>query len=165
MSQCVICGITLPEGYGQVCLRCRSKYGQREDLSQVENENRRLQMLLTMERREHAATRRKLEKADHDRQRYARRIRFLDGRHDALCALYRATKKERDILETALNACERSLFEWQPDPQKKMQTEDSISQSVNTTPRESCSASSAHSTKTQSSLSGASEKSPEAGGI
>ena len=107
-----------PGRYGQVCLRCRSKYGRREDLSQVENENRRLQMLLTMERREHAATRRKLEKADHDRQRYARRIRFLDGRHDALCALYRATKKERDILETALNACERSLLEWQPDPRK-----------------------------------------------
>lgn len=111
MSECVICGEKVPEGYGQVCVPCQFNYGQRQEFSQVENDNRRLQMLLTMERREHAATRRKLEKADHDRKRYARRIHFLDARHAMLCAVYRATKKERDILETALNACERSLLD------------------------------------------------------
>lgn len=111
MSQCVVCGEKIPEGYGQACPACRYRYGQRQDLSKLENENRRLQMLLMMERREHAATRRKLEKADHDRGRYARRIRYMDGRHTALCALYRVTKRERDILETALNACERSLLD------------------------------------------------------
>lgn len=72
-------------------------------------ENDRLRELLDMERSLYAETRRKLEKADHDRQRYAKRIRFMDGRHTALCAAYKDMKKERDILETALNACERSL--------------------------------------------------------
>lgn len=39
----------------------------------------RLAAQLYLERRAHAETRRKLAKAEHDRDRYGRRIRFLQG--------------------------------------------------------------------------------------
>lgn len=111
MTQCIICGITIPEGYGQVCLMCRSKYGQQKNCSQLEDENLRLQMLLTLERREHAATRRKLEKADHDRKRYARRIRFAAGRHATLCQSYRALEVENKMLNSCVTQLERRLLD------------------------------------------------------
>lgn len=111
MTQCIICGITIPEGYGQVCLMCRSKYGQQKNRSQLEDENPRLQMLLTLERREHAATRRKLEKADHDRKRYARRIRFEAGRHATLCQSYRALEVENKMLNSCVTQLERRLLD------------------------------------------------------
>lgn len=72
-------------------------------------ENGRKSELLAIERKLHAETHRKLEKADHDRQRYARRIRFLQDRHEILAREYSAIRKERDILKTALTACERML--------------------------------------------------------
>ena len=71
---------------------------------------RHIFLLLQLERKAHAETRRRLEKADHDRKRYARRIRFLDSRHAILCAEYRAAVNERDTLKSALTACERSLL-------------------------------------------------------
>lgn len=61
--------------------------------------------------RELDKTRQQLRKADHDRKRYAKRIRYLEARHEVLTAEYRAVKKERDILQTALTACERGLFD------------------------------------------------------
>ncbi len=54
-------------------------------------------------------TKQQLRKADHDRKRYAKRIRYLEVRHEVLAGEYRAVKKERDILQTALTACERRL--------------------------------------------------------
>ncbi len=54
-------------------------------------------------------TKQQLRKADHDRKRYAKRIRYLEARHEVLAGEYRAVKKERDILQTALTACERRL--------------------------------------------------------
>ena len=71
---------------------------------------RHIFLLLQMERKAHAETRRRLEKADHDRKRYARRIRFMDSRHAILCAEYHAVVNERDTLKSALTACERSLL-------------------------------------------------------
>lgn len=59
--------------------------------------------------RELDETQRKLRKADHDRQRYARRIRFIQARHQMLTREFSAIQKERDILKSALAACERSL--------------------------------------------------------
>lgn len=56
-------------------------------------------------------TQRKLRKADHDRQRYAQRIRFLQARHEILSREYNALRVERDILQSALTACERSLLQ------------------------------------------------------
>ena len=111
MTQCIICGITIPEGYGQVCLMCRSKYGQQKNRSQLEDENLHLQMLLTLERREHAATRRKLEKADHDRQRYARRIRFEAARHSVLCRSLHALESENNTLNGCVTQLERRLLD------------------------------------------------------
>lgn len=84
MSSCVVCGEYVPEGYGLVCALCKYRFDRREDLPDFENENRRLRMLLEMERRGHQKTKRALEKADHDRQRYARRIRFMNERYYAL---------------------------------------------------------------------------------
>lgn len=52
---------------------------------------------------------RKYRKADHDRQRYAKRIRFLQARHEILSREYNALRIERNILKSALAACERSL--------------------------------------------------------
>ena len=54
---------------------------------------------------------RKFRKADHDRQRYAKRIRFLQARHEILSRQYNALRAERDILQSALAACERSLLQ------------------------------------------------------
>lgn len=98
MNRCVVCGERIPEGYGQVCFACRNRYRQQEDLTQAENLNRLLQMLLAIERSAHEKTRSKLEKAVHDRERYAKRIRLLDDRNNVICAEYRAVKKERDLI-------------------------------------------------------------------
>lgn len=54
---------------------------------------------------------RKFRKADHDRQRYAKRIRFLQAQHEILSRQYNALRAERDILQSALAACERSLLQ------------------------------------------------------
>lgn len=55
--------------------------------------------------------RRKFRKADHDRQRYAKRIRFLQAQQEILSRQYNALRAERDILQSALAACERSLLQ------------------------------------------------------
>ena len=96
MSRCVVCGEYVPEGYGLVCVLCKYRFDQREDLPDLENENRRLRMLLEMERREHQKTKTKLEKADHDRQRYARRIRFLDERYRTLSMAFGVALRQRE---------------------------------------------------------------------
>ena len=145
MNECHCCGIPIsyPNTFCSQCaeiLDC-DVFGNRIERPQVfytSDDARRMRELLKIERMEHAKTRRKLEKADHDRKRYAKRIRLLDGRHNIICAEYRAVKKERDILKAALTACERSLLECQPDPQTKMLKEDSISANENTSPRENC---------------------------
>ena len=67
--------------------------------------------LLGIERAAHTETRRKLEKAEHDRERYARRIRFLQSRHAILSREYNAIRKERDVLEVSLVSCEKALNE------------------------------------------------------
>lgn len=109
MSQCVICGEYVPEGYGQTCAMCQYRFGQRQDLSPLENENRQLRMILEMERKERGKMARKLEKAEHDRDRYAKRIKFMDARHTVLSRTLRAALKEGQILEAALKACEKAL--------------------------------------------------------
>lgn len=65
--------------------------------------------LLYLERRAHAETRRKLEKAEHDRDRYARRIRFVQTRHEVLSREFRAIRMERDILNNCIIMLERRL--------------------------------------------------------
>lgn len=123
MSRCVVCGEQIPEGYGMVCYACYNKYGQQEDLSQIENENRRLKMLLEMERQEHKETCMKLVKAEHDRYRYARRIHFLQTLHELIAEEYRALKKERDALQTALAICEKRLNHSEKDDEPEIKQE------------------------------------------
>lgn len=53
--------------------------------------------------------RRKYRKADHDRQRYARRIRFLQEQREILSREYNALRAERDMLNKMLVACEKSM--------------------------------------------------------
>lgn len=80
MSLCVICGERIPEGYGQVCLKCRTRFGPEVGLSANEESSRLLAALLQIERRKHAETSRKLAKAEHDRDRYYRRLlATMDG--------------------------------------------------------------------------------------
>lgn len=80
MSLCVICGERIPEGYGQVCLKCRARFGPEVGLSVNEESSRLLAALLQIERRQHMETRRKLAKAEHDRDRYHRRLlATMDG--------------------------------------------------------------------------------------
>lgn len=66
--------------------------------------------LLYLERRAHADTRRKLAKAEHDRERYAKRIRFVQARHEILSREFHAIRKERDILDKCVNTLERMLL-------------------------------------------------------
>lgn len=74
----------------------------------------RLAAQLYLERRAHAETRRKLAKAEHDRDRYGRRIRFLQGRHKILAREYRAIRAERDTLDNCVTMLERRLLDEQP---------------------------------------------------
>ena len=52
---------------------------------------------------------RKYRKADHDRQRYARRIRFLQAQQGVLSREYNALRAERDMLDKMLAACKKNL--------------------------------------------------------
>lgn len=70
-----------------------------------------LRNLLKAERAAHAETRCKLEKADHDRKRYARRIRFEAGRHAILCQSYRALEVENKMLNSCVTQLERRLLD------------------------------------------------------
>lgn len=70
----------------------------------------RVLALLEMEHHEHAKTRRRLAKAEHDCERYARRIRFLQARHEILVRQFHAVQKERDMLTNCVNTLERMLF-------------------------------------------------------
>lgn len=66
--------------------------------------------LLYLERRAHAETRRKLAKAEHDRERYAKRIRFIQASRDVLAREFRALRAENQILTTSINSLERVLM-------------------------------------------------------
>lgn len=80
MSLCAICGEKVPKGDGQVCMKCRARFGPETGLSKDEETSRLLAALLQVERRQHEETRRKLAKAEHDRDRYHRRLlAMMDG--------------------------------------------------------------------------------------
>lgn len=66
--------------------------------------------LLEFERKRHQETRKKLEKAEHDRDRYRRRIKFLDGRHEVLCREYRAVSAVNRSLTHTIQVLERRLL-------------------------------------------------------
>lgn len=51
----------------------------------------------------------KYRKADHDRQRYAQYIRFLQERQKMLLYEYNALRAERDMLDKMLAACKKNL--------------------------------------------------------
>lgn len=72
-----------------------------------------MQTLLYLERRAHAETRRKLHKAEHDRDRYAKRIRFIQARHEILSREFNAMRQERDILDSCVTILERRLNDEQ----------------------------------------------------
>lgn len=110
MTQCVLCGSIMPEGYGMVCIACCEKAGLSRDPRILEGENRRLTMLLSIERDLHSLTKQKLEKAKHDKERYARRITLLQGQKQILSQEYNAIRTERNIMKTALESCERRLW-------------------------------------------------------
>lgn len=79
---------------------------------------RHIFLLLQLERKAHAETRRLLEKADHDRKRYARRIRFLDYRHGIMCCEYHAAQAEIHVLKTAVTALEGRLKAYEQGTEK-----------------------------------------------
>lgn len=65
--------------------------------------------LLYLERRAHMHTRERLEKAEHDRERYARRIRLLQG-NQAICSReLQALRMECEILNRCVDMLERRI--------------------------------------------------------
>lgn len=84
MNECVVCGKSLSTENGNICLSCQLKYSQRSDLCVRDNEVRRLTLLLEMERTEKRRLSAAYAKADHDRKRYAKYIKFLQSRYSAL---------------------------------------------------------------------------------
>lgn len=76
---------------------------------QTKPEAEQLSTIMAIERNLHCDTKRKLEKADHDRKRYAKRIRFLDSRHEIICREYQAARSEIRILTTAITSLEKRL--------------------------------------------------------
>lgn len=80
---CLICGETIADpAASSVCPKCRERFGPAAGLSENEESSRLLAALLQIERRQHAETRRKLAKAEHDRDRYHKSlIGLMDGIH------------------------------------------------------------------------------------
>lgn len=78
----------------------------------TETEN--LEYLLYLERGLHSKTRRKLAKAEHDRDRYAKRIRFENQRREQLSREFRALMKERDILARCVEILEGMVVNGEP---------------------------------------------------
>lgn len=78
----------------------------------TETEN--LEYLLYLERAAHGKTRRKLAKAEHDRDRYAKRIRFENQRREQLSREFRALMKERDILARCVEILEGMVVNSEP---------------------------------------------------
>lgn len=107
-------------------------YGQVNPPRPRQCEIERLGYLLTIERHLHKGTKRKLEKAEHDKERYARRlkklehdreryakrIRFLDGRNEVMCREYRAAQVEIHALKTAVTALEGRLKAYEQGAEK-----------------------------------------------
>lgn len=85
---------------------------------QTKPESERLGTLLAIERNLHRDTKRKLKKADHDRKRYAKRIRFLDYRHEIMCCEYHAAQAEIHVLKTAVTALEGRLKAYEQGTEK-----------------------------------------------
>ena len=85
---------------------------------QTKPEAERLSTILAIERNLHCDTKRKLEKADHDRKRYAKRIRLLDGRHEVMCREYHAARAEIHVLKTAVAALEGRLRAYEQGTEK-----------------------------------------------
>ena len=85
---------------------------------QTKPEAERLSTILAIERNLHRNTKRKLEKAIHDRKRYAKRIRFLDGRHEVMCHEYHAAQAEIRALKTAVTALEGRLKDCEQGTEK-----------------------------------------------
>ena len=85
---------------------------------QTKPEAERLSTILAIERNLHRDTKRKLEKANHDRKRYAKRIRFLDSRHEVMCCEYHAARVEIHVLKTAVTALEGRLKAYEQGAEK-----------------------------------------------
>lgn len=85
---------------------------------QTKPESERLGTLLAIELNLHRDTKQKLKKADHDRKRYANRIRFLDGRHEVMCREYHAARAEIHVLKTAVAALEGRLRAYEQGTEK-----------------------------------------------
>ena len=104
---CGMCGMQLlysdPNG---LCPSCNEKYY--VDYSGVSR--RQLYLLFDSERIARRRVEAKLKKADHDRQRYAHRIRLLQAQQQMLSREYNALRIENDILKKALEACERRVL-------------------------------------------------------
>lgn len=80
MNQCVVCGKRIYEEYEQICTECRKRYSSLAGISQKDQSIRMLTALLQIERRQHEETKRMLAKAEHDRDRYYRRLQvMMDG--------------------------------------------------------------------------------------
>ena len=92
-QKCVVCGGQIIKLYNErVCYGCGESYGHVPGLTPDQEVSRVLAALLQIERRQHAETRRRLAKAEHDRDRYHRRvislmegIRGIIGKADKLC--------------------------------------------------------------------------------
>lgn len=85
---------------------------------QTKPEAERLSTVLAIERNLHRNTKRKLEKAIHDRKRYAKRIRFLDGRHEVMCREYHVAQAEIHALKIAVAALEGRLKAYEQGTEK-----------------------------------------------
>ena len=84
-------------------------------MTEIEN----LEYLLYLERAAHSKTRRKLAKAEHDRDRHAKRIRFENLRREQLSREFRALMKERDILVRCVEILEGMVINGEPRAAKK----------------------------------------------
>ena len=84
-------------------------------MTEIEN----LEYLLYLERAAHSKTRRKLAKAEHDRDRYAKRIRFENLRREQLSREFRALMNERDILVRCVEILEGMVINGEPRAAKK----------------------------------------------
>ena len=65
---------------------------------------------------------RRLAKAEHDRDRYKRRIRFLDSRHIVMCREIHALQTINRILITTVETLENVVSEYEHKEDEKSKT-------------------------------------------
>ncbi len=107
-DHCVVCDKQMPDGYGMVCKTCLQNNGVTDTNAPFTTY---LHNLLEMERISHKKTNAQFNKAEHDKRRYARRIRLLQGEVNTL---RQENKQLHEVLNEMIDLTNNVLYQEIP---------------------------------------------------